>query len=75
MRFGTVLSKKGGALKKLLLPFKLGLGGVFGSGEQYMSWVSIDDAVEMIQYNAVLHTLSSVANTTKELSRDTPYNS
>ena len=34
----------------MLLPFKLGLGGVFGSGEQYMSWVSIDDAVAMIQY-------------------------
>lgn len=50
VRFGTVLSKEGGALKKMLLPFKLGLGGVFGSGEQYMSWVSIDDAVAMIQY-------------------------
>ena len=51
MRFGTVLSKKWGALKKmLLLPFKLELSGVFGSGEQYMSCVSIDDAVTMIQY-------------------------
>ena len=50
MRFDTVLSKKGGALKKILLPFKLRLGGVFGSGEKYMSWVSIDDAVAMIQY-------------------------
>ena len=50
VRFGTVLSKKGEALKKMLLPFKLVLGGVFGSGEQYMSWVSIDDAVAMIQY-------------------------
>ena len=51
MRFGTVLSKKGGVLKKkTLLPFKLGLSGVFGSGEQYMSCVSIDDAVTMIQY-------------------------
>ena len=34
----------------MLLLFKLGLSGVFGSGEQYMSWVSIDDAVAMIQY-------------------------
>ena len=34
----------------MLLLFKLGLGGVFSSGEQYMSWVSIDDAVAMIQY-------------------------
>ena len=50
MRFGAVLSKKVGALKKRLLPFKLGLGGVFGSGEQYMSWVSIENTVAMIQY-------------------------
>ena len=49
-RFGIVLSSKGGALKKMLLPFKMGLGGVIGSGEQYMSWVSIDDAVAMIQH-------------------------
>ena len=49
-RFGIVLSSKGGALKKMLLPFKMGLGGVIGSGEQYMSWLSIDDAVAMIQY-------------------------
>ena len=34
----------------MLLPFKLRLGGVFGSGEKYMSWVSIDDLVAMIQY-------------------------
>ena len=34
----------------MLLPFKLMLGGVFGSGEKYMSWVSIDDVVAMIQY-------------------------
>jgi uncharacterized protein (TIGR01777 family) len=34
----------------MLLPFKMGLGGVIGSGRQYMSWVSIDDVVKMIQY-------------------------
>ena len=50
VRFGTVLSINGGALKKMLLPFKIGAGGVIGSGKQYMSWVSIDDAVEMIQF-------------------------
>ena len=37
VRFDTILSKKGEALKKMLLPFKLGLGGVLGSGEKYMS--------------------------------------
>jgi uncharacterized protein (TIGR01777 family) len=50
VRFGTVLSTAGGALKKMLLPFKLGAGGVIGSGEQYMSWISINDAVNIIQH-------------------------
>jgi uncharacterized protein len=53
-RFGVVLSPRGGALKKLLLPFKLGLGGRIGSGSQWMSWISIDDAV-----GAILHLLST----------------
>ena len=50
VRFGLVLSTAGGALKKMLLPFRMGLGGVIGGGKQYMSWVSIDDVVGMIQY-------------------------
>lgn len=50
VRFGVVLSAAGGALKKMLLPFRMGLGGVVGSGKQYMSWVSIDDVVGMIQF-------------------------
>ena len=50
IRLGVVLSASGGALNKMLLPFKMGLGGVIGSGKQYMSWVSIDDVVKMIQY-------------------------
>jgi len=49
-RFGMVLSVAGGALKKMLLPFRMGLGGVIGSGKQYMSWVSIEDLTGMIQY-------------------------
>ncbi len=44
-RFGVVLTPKGGALKKMLPPFKMGLGGRIGSGNQLMSWVSIDDLV------------------------------
>jgi len=44
-RFGVILSRDGGALKKMLLPFQLGLGGKIGSGEQYMSWIALDDVV------------------------------
>jgi uncharacterized protein (TIGR01777 family) len=50
MRFGVVLSRDGGMLTKMLLPFKLGLGGVIGSGDQYMSWVALDDLVEAILF-------------------------
>ena len=51
-RFGLVLSPEGGALKKMLLPFRLGLGGRLGSGTQWMSWISINDVV-----GAILHVL------------------
>lgn len=44
-RIGIVLSPRGGALGKMLLPFKAGLGGVLGKGTQYMSWIAIDDVV------------------------------
>jgi len=45
-RLGVVLSPTGGALGKMLLPFKAGVGGVLGPGTQYMSWVAIDDVLE-----------------------------
>lgn len=44
-RIGVVLAPHGGALKKMLLPFKLGAGGRLGSGRQYMSWISLRDVV------------------------------
>jgi uncharacterized protein (TIGR01777 family) len=47
LRFGMILSPKEGALAKMLLPFKMGAGGVVGSGKQYWSWVSVDDAASM----------------------------
>ena len=49
LRFGVVLSARGGALAKMLTPFKLGAGGTLGPGTQYMSWIGLDDAVELIQ--------------------------
>jgi uncharacterized protein (TIGR01777 family) len=47
-RFGVVLSPVGGALKKMLLPFRLGVGGRLGSGRQYMSWIVLDDVLAII---------------------------
>ncbi len=50
LRIGVVLSPKGGALKMMLTPFRLGLGAVIGSGEQWMSWISLDDLCRCILF-------------------------
>jgi uncharacterized protein (TIGR01777 family) len=50
LRTGIVLTPKGGALKKLLPLFKLGVGGKFGSGKQWQSWISIDDEIGAIEH-------------------------
>lgn len=50
LRLGMVLSPKGGALKMMLPPFKMGGGGTLGSGRQMMSWVTIDDVVGVIEF-------------------------
>jgi uncharacterized protein (TIGR01777 family) len=49
VRIGVVLSAEGGALDKMLKPFKLGLGGRVGSGRQYMSWITLDDLIAVIK--------------------------
>ena len=50
LRTGIVLGKNGGALKKMLPPFKMGLGGKMGSGQQWMPWIHLDDLVGIILY-------------------------
>jgi len=54
LRTGVVLGRGGGALKQMLLPFKLGLGGPVGNGKQWMPWVHVDDVVGIILH-AVQH--------------------
>jgi uncharacterized protein (TIGR01777 family) len=61
-RFGIILSKKGGALGTMLLPFKLGAGGIIGSGKQFMSWVSLDDAVGAIRHIIINDSIKGAVN-------------
>lgn len=49
-RFGVILDREGGALPKMALPFKFGVGGRVGGGKQWMSWVTLQDAVEAIRF-------------------------
>ena len=53
LRFGMILSPAGGALGKMLTPFRLGVGGIIGNGQQYMSWIALDDLIGAI-YHALL---------------------
>ena len=50
MRNGIVLATRGGALAKMLPPFRLGLGGTVGSGNQYFSWIALDDIIGALLY-------------------------
>ncbi len=64
VRFGIVLSKDGGALAKMLTPFKMGMGGKIGSGTQYMSWVAMDDVTDAIYHTLVTDSLKGPVNVT-----------
>ena len=49
-RFGIILAREGGALPKMMMPFKFGAGGKLGSGNQWMSWVTIEDVVGILKF-------------------------
>lgn len=61
-RLGIVLSQKGGALPRMLTPFKLGAGGKFGSGRQWWSWVTLTDVIKSIRYSIDTPSLSGAVN-------------
>lgn len=61
-RIGIVLSRNGGALAKMRLPFKLGLGGTIGSGNQYMSWITLDDLVSVFLFALDNESISGAVN-------------
>lgn len=63
-RFGIILSPKGGAMSKLLLPFQLGLGGQIGSGDQVMSWIALDDVVYALNFVVQNQSVSGAVNFT-----------
>jgi uncharacterized protein len=62
IRIGLVLSPKGGALTNMLTPFKLGLGGRIGSGQQWWSWIHVDDIVGAIHHALNTEPLSGAVN-------------
>ena len=62
LRFGMVLSASGGALAKMIGPFKLGAGGILGNGRQYMSWIALDDVLDAVQHAIFADELSGPVN-------------
>lgn len=64
LRFGVVLTARGGALPRLMRVFRLGLGGPLGSGRQWMSWLSLEDAVAAMEFALAQPELSGGLNTT-----------
>jgi uncharacterized protein (TIGR01777 family) len=75
LRLGVVLARNGGALEKILVPFRIGMGGPVGSGSQYMSWIHIDDLVELFtfaiqnNFSGCFNAVSSQPVTNREFSK------
>jgi uncharacterized protein (TIGR01777 family) len=63
LRIGLVLAGEGGALQKMLTPFKLGLGGKVGSGSQYISWITLEDLIGVIRHAIDDESLRGPVNT------------
>jgi uncharacterized protein (TIGR01777 family) len=64
LRSGVALSPAGGALGQMLLPFKIGLGGRLGSGQQYVSWIDLDDQVGLILHALYTDSIAGALNAT-----------
>jgi len=62
VRIGVVLSPHGGALKKMLRPFKLGLGGIVGPGTQYWSWIGLNDLTRILMFCITDDSISGPVN-------------
>lgn len=75
IRIGIVLAKKGGALQEMVKPIKMGLGTAFGSGEQYQSWIHIQDLAQIFyfimqyQYEGVFNAVSPYPVTNNEMTK------
>jgi uncharacterized protein len=64
LRFGIILAAHGGALAQMLTPFKLGVGGRLGTGRQWMSWVTLEDTVRVLQFALANAALAGPVNVT-----------
>ncbi len=76
LRFGMILSPRGGALHKMIPPFQARLGGVIGSGQQYISWISIRDLAEIVDFilsnehiQGPVNVVSPIQTTNRELTK------
>jgi uncharacterized protein len=67
LRSGVVLSRRGGMLKPLLLPFRLGLGVTFGVGTQYLSWITLTDHIRAMQFLLTKQDMAGPVNLTAPL--------